>query len=217
MSRAPTPLSMHEPSGWVLLPLALLAYGCALLFLVLALLGVLSTIDAATSDATIPIALHAQATLAATPGWHSYSGGAFIADGSAVTATTVSTDVSGADTLTRVAIRLGPTLWSVTIVMVGSALGLTFARLRARDPGRLASRSVLVGAIGLAVGSSIAQLVAAWADMRLGHVAWIGEHGATGFTAIGKDVFDFTPLAVAAVLLGAVVVVRRSESAPADA
>lgn len=169
------------------------------------------TITAATSDAPIAVDLRSTATLSPAPGTHFYSGGPYIADGSTVTITGTTAEVSGTDASTRLAVRLGSTLWTATIALVATAIGLMLARLRT---GRgSAARPAAVAASALAIGSSLAQGVAAWGNMRLGHVAWTGPDGVSGFTAIGATVFDLTPLAIAAALLAAVVVIRRSEAA----
>jgi hypothetical protein len=181
----------RERLSWVLLPLALVAYGCGLLFLLGLLPAVMSTVSAATSVQPMSVDLHGQTELGKASGAHSYSGGPYIADDAIVTVTGATALVSGMDAPTRVAVRLGPALWTATIVVVAAALGSMFARLRAREPRRSAARPSAVAAAALAVGSSAAQGVTAWANMRLGHVAWMGPAGVDGFSAIGPTVFDF--------------------------
>jgi hypothetical protein len=206
-----TQLAPRERFAWVLMPLALVAYGVALLSLLSALISAGAAIGAVSSDAPVPVTLHTETHLTAKPGTHSYSGGPYVPDGAQVLATSVITQVSGTDAPTRVALQLGLTLWSATAVLVASAIGLTLTRLRGHDAQQSASRPALVATIGLAVGSTVAQIVSAWANMRLGHVAWIGEHGLTAFTAIDDPAFDLTPLGAAAALLVVVLLVRRGE------
>lgn len=201
----------REPLRWVLLPLALLANAGAVIFAVVFVTGVVVTVSAATSTAPIPVPLSASVPLHPTAGTHFYSGGPYIADGTTVTATNFTAGVSGLDLATRIVLTLGGTIWSATVAVVAAMVGATLLRLRRRNPDRRASGVLLSAAVALTIGTVVAQVLVAWADIRLGHVAWIGQNGIRDFTAISADMIDLTPLGIAALMLAIVVVIRRSE------
>lgn len=200
----------RERFGWVLIPLALIAYGCAFFFALGAIVGGSLAVTSIGSTDPVTVSLHGQTELHQGPGTHAYSGGPYIADDTVVTATSATTEVSGVDAASRLALRLGPALWEATVAVVATALGVAISRIGGREP-RPAARPVTVAAAALAVGSTVAQAVTAYGTTRLGHVAWIGLDGIDGFTAIPNTVFDLTPLAVAGALLAVVVVLRRNE------
>ncbi|WP_133766739.1 hypothetical protein [Amnibacterium kyonggiense] len=201
----------REPLAWVLLPLALLAYAGAVIFAVVFVTGVAVTVSAATSTAPIPVPLYASAPLHPTAGTHAYSGGPYIADGTTVTATEFTAGVSGLDLATRIALTIGGTVWSATVAVVAAMVGAALLRLRRRNPDRRASRVLLSAAVTLTIGRVVAQVITAWSDIRLGHVAWIGQDGIRDFTGISPDMIDLTPFGIAALMLAIVVVMRRSE------
>lgn len=211
MTTTPPEVRPRERFSGLLLPLALAAYGAALLALLGGFAGVLGAIAAASSDAPVRAALAVRTDLPAAPGTHEYSGGPYVADGAQVVVTGVDADVSGLDAVTRVALQLGPALSALTGALVLAAVGLGLARIRRRDAARPASRPLLVAAAALAIGTVVAQAITLGGRARLGHVSWIGPGGLDGFTGTVGATFDLTPLVGALGLLVVVLVLRRSE------
>lgn len=213
-SDAATVTRRGERFGWTLLPLSLIAYIAGGLLLLGAIAQAWFLLDSIGDTGPVTLPLYQSVELPGAAGTHHYFGSAYVADGATVVTRQLEGSVSGLDAGTRVLVKVGPLLWAATLCITATAIALTLARLRARETARPASRPLLVAAVALAVGSTVAQVVVAAAGIRVGAIRWDGPAGIDGFRALPDTVFDFTPLGIAVALLAVVLVIRRSEPAP---
>lgn len=162
-------------------------------------------------DARVPLEFGTSYALPLDRGTHEYSGSAFVRDGTAIIATRVSTTLDGIPLGNRIALGAAPLLWTSTALVVTLLLALVLRRLFAGAAfGRDAARPVVLAALALAVGSTLAQVVEGASAIAFGAIAWPAPEGADpllsrtdGFT------FSFVPLLVACGLLVVALVLRR--------
>ena len=212
LARPLTPYrAVPERFAWslVVLLIGAVLYGVVAL---LTLVGqVVQLIVWAQPGARIPFS-EATAYVLPTNGMRNEYGGApFVQDGTAVTATQVSTTLDGVPTADRILLGLTPMLWTITALIVAALLGVAISRLlRGAGFGPGISQPVVLAAAVLAAGSSVAQILQGVLDLGLNEFVWAAPAGASrslfrtdGFT------FEFTPLLAAAGLVAIALVLRR--------
>lgn len=109
---------------------------------------------------------------------NSYGGVPFVRDGTPVTATAVSSTLSGVPVAGRIGLAAVPILWTLTALLVTVCLALAVHRLQRGTPfGRGSARPVAAAALTLAVGSSFAQILQGIADLGVRTFAWAAPDG----------------------------------------
>lgn len=161
--------------------------------------------------ARVPVTMTTSFSLPTRVGQNSYGGGPFVQDGTAVTATQVSTVLNDVPLLNRVWMGGAPILWSLTAVIVAVLLGLAIRRLAAGTSfGRDASRPVVIAAAVLAVGSTVAQIVQGAELLGFGAFAWAAPSSmGLSIDRAGGWTFEFAALLAACGLLVIALVLRR--------
>lgn len=146
--------------------------------------------------AAVPVELANAYPLPEPTGQNSYSGTPYIADGQGVTVTQTQASVTGLSALTIVMLALTPMVWNVTAALIAMFVARAAGSLRGtRAPGPFIVRMLHLAAAVLGVGSTLAQLVQATANLGLGHVAWSSPVlGDAGSFSAGATTFSFLPL-----------------------
>lgn len=147
-----------------------------------------------------------------TNGMHNEYGGApFVRDGTAVTATQVSTTLDGVPTADRILLGVTPMLWTITALIVTALLAIAISRLlRGAGFGSGTSRPVVRAAGALAIGSSVAQILQGVVDLGLSGFNWAAPGGTSSYLfRTDGFTFEFTPLFAAAGLVAIALVLRR--------
>lgn len=140
-----------------------------------------------------------------------YSGGPFVRDGTPVTVTQVSTTLNGVPLINRILLGAAPILWTVTAIGVALLLGLVIRRLLSGTSfGRDASRPVVLAAVVLAIGSTVAQIAELATPIAFGAFSWAAPNGYPISISRGGELgFQFSPLLAACGLLVVALVLRR--------
>lgn len=166
--------------------------------------------------ASVPVDLSGGYALPKPTGQNHYTGSPYIADGQSVTATQTHAEVTGLNTFTVVMLALTPAAWSLTVAFTAMCVARAAGSLRAgRQPGALVVRMLHRAAAALGIGSTLAQLLQAAANLGLGHIAWnspaLGDAGS--FNA-GATTFSFLPLIATIGILATATTLNRTLQDP---
>lgn len=209
---------------WTITAVRVLAGLTAAACLIGTIFDVIDLVAWVQPHASVPVELDAAYPLPAPTGHNSYSGTPYIADGQDVTATRTEADVTGLTGLTVVMLALAPATWTITAGLIAMYVARAAGSLRGgRPPGASTARTLRRIAAVLGIGSTVAQLMRATADLGLGHVAWNSPVlGDAGDFSGGATTFSLVPLIAtigilaAAAALDRLLAPRAAPRAPTD-
>ncbi|RIX29964.1 hypothetical protein [Amnibacterium setariae] len=200
-----------ERFRWALRLLLTVAVLWTLVSLVGLVLQVTQLVNWVQPGARVPVTFSTSFELKTNGGQNSYGGGPFVQDGQSVTVTQVATTLNGVPLINRILLGAAPIVWSLTGVGVALLLGFTIRRLIVGTSfGRGLARPVVLAAVVLAIGSSVAQFLELATPVAFGAFAWAAPSGyPISISRASAPGFQFGPLLAACGLLVVALVVRR--------
>ena len=203
--------AVPERYGWalrVLLVAAVLYGAVAIVTLVTQVVQLVAWVQ---PGARVPVEMGTVLVLPTNGGENHYSGAAFVQDGTALVATHVATTLNAVPLVDRILMGSVPILWTLTALAVTLLLGVAIRRLSAGTAyGSDSSRPVVLAALALAIGSSIAQIVDGATFIGFGGFDWGAPSSMSrAIDRTGGFTFEFAPLLAACGLLVVALVLRR--------